>query len=446
MISRPSLTTRLAGLYGLSTACLLVLVSFMLNHFLTNALEQKDRQQLEEKLRNIEAILQEQDGNQHMLAQEVLQESTDTLMTRILNAEGATLLSSPWLEKFLPADMFKPGFATLHLNDRTFRLADTGVIRIQKKAWRLQAALDVSDDAAMLHRYRHYLWLCVGGGSLLAVILGYSVAHRGLRPLKAIARAAEEISATRLHARLGGAAWPADLAVLARSFDAMLTRLEEAFDRLSRFSADLAHELRTPLNNLMGEAEVALARTRTPEEYQQVLSSSLEEYDRLARMLDSLLFLARAEHAQMAVRQERVDARAMLNALRQYQSVLAEEKSIRLICEGEGMLTADPELCRRAVNNLISNALRHTPVGGRVVLGVYPQVRGVEIRVADNGDGISAIHLDRLGERFYRANTRNGGSGLGLAIVRSIMELHGGRLIINSSPNQGTVAALWFPS
>src|SRR5207244_9308870 len=142
--------------------------------------------------------------------------------------------------------------------------------------------------------------------------------------------AAHRITPPQLHERIGPVHWPTELTALATTFDAMLTRLEDSFTRLSQFSVDLAHELRTPINNLMGEAEVALARPRTPAEYQQVLGSGLEEYAKLSRMIDSLLFLARAESPENHIARTRLDARMAFEALREFYEALAEEHAVEV--------------------------------------------------------------------------------------------------------------------
>ena len=451
MLFQKSLIARLTWLYGLSTAALLIVVSILLYSVLTHALDHESKQQLERKLNTIKVILMYQNGDQRALGQEVILEG-ENLGTRILTMNGQILLESPWLNPKLPASAFpkkidlQPSFEEREIGTKTYLLASERIVASDGRAWVVQAALDINGVQVVLQKYQHYLLICILGGIVLAMTIGYTVARRGLYPLNTMAQAAERITATQLHERLNHVELPIELKTLAQTFDAMLMRLEDAFQRLSQFSADLAHELRTPLNNLMGEAEVALARTRTTEEYQLILSSSLEEYGRLARMLESLLFLARTEHSQTAVNVVNFDGRAALESLVSYQGVLAEEQSITLRCDGQVVLQADPELFRRAVNNLLSNALRHTPSGGSVSMSIHDVENGTEIMVQDTGVGIAAEHLARLGERFYRAGSLDHfGSGLGLAIVRSIMDLHVGHLKLDSTVNQGTRVTLFFP-
>ena len=268
-------------------------------------------------------------------------------------------------------------------------------------------------------------------------------------PLDAMARKAQHVSAERLHERMGGEPWPTELAILASAFDDMLLRLEESFSRLTAFSADLAHDLRTPLTNCMGEVEVALSQPRTPEEYRAILESALEELTRLARMVESLLFLARADNARPIISKVSMDARRELESMAELYDAVAQEKAVALACSGAGTLDADPTLLRRALGNLLSNAIRHTPPGGRVLLDAREEDGGAVLCVRDTGPGIPAEDLSRIFDRFYRSprsRTSNPqGLGLGLAIVKSIMGLHGGRVEIRNAPEGGAVVRLIFP-
>jgi two-component system heavy metal sensor histidine kinase CusS len=236
----------------------------------------------------------------------------------------------------------------------------------------------------------------------------------------------------------------------------MLARLEESFTRLSQFSADLAHELRTPVNNLICAADVALSRSRTPEEYKEVLESGLEEYGRLSRMIDSLLFLARAENPETKVQKVPFDARKEIQSVIDFYEPLSQEEGVDLATAapesntGPVTLKADVDLFRRALSNLISNALHHTPRGGRVTVSARVAGGGVEVEVADSGCGIGPEHLPRIFDRFYRADRARAhhpeGAGLGLPIVKSILDLHGGTVSVRSQLGKGATFTLRFPA
>jgi two-component system heavy metal sensor histidine kinase CusS len=265
-----------------------------------------------------------------------------------------------------------------------------------------------------------------------------------------MATATQRVQASQLHQRLGRGRWPSELTALAAGFDQMLARLEESFDRLSRLSADLAHELRTPIQNLRGGAEVALTRTREAAEYREVIELSIEEYQRLSSMIDSLLFLARAENAETRIDRVKFKIGPAIDTILDFYDAAAREREIDLTRKGDGELFADPMLFRRAVNNLVSNGLQHAPSAGQIqVLVLAGENQTVQIAVQDNGCGIGPEHLPRIFDRFYRVDAaRSSGSastGLGLAIVKSIMELHGGSVRAESELGVGTKVTLTFP-
>jgi two-component system heavy metal sensor histidine kinase CusS len=200
----------------------------------------------------------------------------------------------------------------------------------------------------------------------------------------------------------------------------------------------------------MLEAEVALRRERSSEEYARVIASSLEEYHRLAELIDSLLFLARAENADLSLHKTWFHVTDELGQLLSYHELQATELEVKLSLFGDAQLFADSTLFRRAISNVVTNALKHTPPGGSVSVEVYPQGDIVKILVKDDGTGIPAEHLPRLFDRFYRVDasrtTSVAGTGLGLAIVKSIMDLHGGSVTIQSELGKGTVVTFEFPS
>ena len=460
-----SITGRLTVLYTVSAGGLLILSSVFLYWVLASNLAREDHEFLADKIHVVRSILRDHPQERDALEEEVQSEVTahqyTTYYVRVLEAEDGTLLETPGMADRLPAVVFPtPTGARESLGDGMHWRSPDGRSYHLLAAWAkegqtgevqriVQLGLDVSRHEALLATYRRTLALVLCVGMVVAAGAGIVVARRGMRPLAEITHAAQRITATQLHARIGPVRWPTELTALATTFDAMLTRLEDSFTRLSQFSVDLAHELRTPINNLMGEAEVALARTRTPDAYQQLLGSSLEEYAKLSRMIDSLLFLARAESPQTYVERTLLDARQELEALREFYEAMAEEHEVEIRCEGHALVYADPILFRRAVSNLLSNALHYTPHGGTVTLSVTPaDDHTITVRVGDTGVGIAPEHLPKIFDRFYRVDParsqRYPGMGLGLAIVKSIMELHGGMVTAQSVPRQGTTITLQF--
>jgi len=310
-------------------------------------------------------------------------------------------------------------------------------------------SLDSREALELLANYRRALFAAMLFGGLAAAVLGFFTARNSLRPLRQMAETASDISASRLAHRLEVANAPQELKALAAAFNAMLERLWDSFTRLSDFSSDLAHELRTPINNLMGQTQVVLSRARSAEEYRAVLESNLEEYEQLARMIGDMLFLAKADNAQAPLNAEEIDLRAELDKVAEFYEVLADEAGLKIICEGEGRVVADHILAQRAIANLLSNAIRHTPPGGEIRAAIVAAGDAMELRVSNPGPGIPPEHLERVFDRFYQADGArehsDAGTGLGLAIVKSIMRLHGGDASVTSEPGRLTTFTLRFP-
>jgi two-component system heavy metal sensor histidine kinase CusS len=311
-------------------------------------------------------------------------------------------------------------------------------------------ALDVTHSTDIVRRYRERIIAAVAIAALLAGLLGAVVARTGLAPLRSLARRAGAISASRLDERLPSENVPAELREVAGAFNRTLQRLEDSFRRLSQFSADLAHDLRTPIGNLLGEAQVALHRPRTAAEYESVIASSVEELERINRMIDGMLFLARSDDVQASLDLRPVDAAAEVDRLIEYYEGLASDAGVGIRRVGDLTLRADATLFRRAIANLVSNAIAHTPPGSEitVALGAVPD-GGAEVAVSNPGPGIPRELLPRVFDRFFRADASRPdsarGSGLGLAIVKSIVELHGGGIEARSEPGALTTFRMLFP-
>ena len=315
----------------------------------------------------------------------------------------------------------------------------------------VEVLLDRSRDREVLARFRAEAAAVLIGALAVAAGLGYGLARRGLRPLAALRDRVERIDARSLDLRLASADTPTEVAALAASFDAMLARLQGAFAALSARSGELAHELRTPLHVLRQQAEVALRKARTPEEYREVLGSSLEELDRLRRLADDMLFLARAADPRAEIHRTPLSVATEFADVASYLEALAEEHDVHIAVHATPDLTvlADRALLRRALVNLITNALRHTPAGGQVTLSAARLATksaaqmGVALMVEDTGSGVAAEFQPRAFEPY--ASSGSSGAGLGLAIVRGIMELHGGTATLTSTQAHGTRVRLEFP-
>lgn len=458
--SSVSLTTRLTALYLVSTLVTLVCILVFLLQTLVDDLEFEDNDFLNERIASLQSIIARHPDTVTALKDHLLPENPSQhtrYLVRVQDAEGRTIFESPGMA-IVPSALFPPPVVSGHKIGRGIRFQGTdSAYYLLNSAWAegfadnhfrlVQVALDVTDEQELMAKYRLKMGIALLAGLCVAGGLGIVVARKGLQPLKEMAATVAQITATDLQQRVRSGSWPKELNQLTVALDAMLGRLEESFARLTEFSANLAHELRTPINNLRGEAEIALSRSRSADEYRRVVESSIEEYERLSRMISDILFLARPEHG---IEKHPLNARTEIETLVEYFHNVAEERRMTVTIQGDSDVFADPRLFQRAAGNIISNALHYTPDEGSIAITISPQPdNSVTVTIQDTGMGISPDELPRVFDRFYRsASARhryNQGCGLGLAIVFSIMELHGGTVTLASEPGQGTMVTLWFP-
>jgi two-component system, OmpR family, heavy metal sensor histidine kinase CusS len=294
-------------------------------------------------------------------------------------------------------------------------------------------------------------------GALASGAIGVWIARRIVAGPKRLAAAANRISARPMSERLSIATTPTELIESTHAFNRMLDRLEASFRRLSEFSSDLAHDLRTPINNLLGGAQVALSKPRSAAEYRLVLESAVEDYERISRLIENMLFLARADDPHSATGQTWIELGPVLERARGYFEMIADERGVGLELDRQGpqplawqQIWADETMLVRALGNLVSNALRFAPRGSKVTVATEVLASGAcTLEVSNEGPPIAPQYHARIFERCFRIDeSRAGsatGSGLGLAIVKSIMDLHGGTATVTSAPGQRTVFRLWFP-
>jgi two-component system, OmpR family, heavy metal sensor histidine kinase CusS len=464
---RRTLAFRLAAGYALAGLFLVFFATASLYIVLVSQLDKSTDLFLADKVHVLRTLLRERPDDWDALREEVELESAarryEQFYIRLLDERNTPLLTTPGMADQLDLAQLaiqtqsRPGrtLAMQGRSGRTFRVtsASASVGPAATQSDTIQIAIDTSQKEDLLARYRHWF-----GAILLATfatfpLVGYQIARRGIRPVEEMATTARHISSTNLRERILPEGYPFELASLASTFNQMLDRLEESFDRISRFSADIAHDLRTPVNNIRGEAEVALARARSAAEYRDVIESCLEETVRLSDLIGDLLFLARAESPLTHLRRERVDVGELLSGVREYYDASATDCGVALTTSiGDGPVIAelDRTLLQRAVGNLVSNALAHTPPGGAVVLATHADFSTIRINVSDTGVGIPPDALPRVFDRFFRVDSSRsqglGGTGLGLAIVKSIALLHGGNVEISSQPGQGTRVTLHVPA
>jgi two-component system heavy metal sensor histidine kinase CusS len=448
---RRSLALRLSAWYAGSAFLLLVAGTGFLYWELVQSSNVEDDQYLAEKANTLRKLISESDFR--TLKWEVEGESSVRpaveVLSRVFSSDGRILVESAGMSDQLPAQIFPQSD---RIEYRSFRQRIFRVLAMQVPNYHLQVGVEVTFEKNMLAGYRKRLWTVLGVGLLLSALAGYVIARRGIRPVEEIAATVRRVRSSTLNQRIETAGLPSELSLLASTFNETLDSLEDAFARLARFSSDIAHELRTPINNMRGEIEVALTKTRSLEEYHEVLESSLEECLRLSRMIDSLLFLARAEHPETQIRRESVDVVSELSAVREFYEAAASDAGISLDLAASPCLTAalDRTLFQRAVGNLIENSLAHTRSGGHICLECSRNNGMLLVSVIDDGCGIPGEHLSRVFNRFHRVDAArsqdDGGTGLGLAIVKGVAKLHGGDAQIESALGQGTRVTLRFPA
>jgi two-component system heavy metal sensor histidine kinase CusS len=314
----------------------------------------------------------------------------------------------------------------------------------------IQVAMDISEDETLAKKFMYMLIIFSLVGLLFAIISSLIIIRLVLEPLNEISYKIKNITEFNLDSRLDVALFPEEMKSMGGSFNIMIGRMESSFKKLSQYSENLAHELRTPLNNLILEAGVALSQQRTSEDYQKVISSSLEEYDRLSLLIDRLLFLVRADNKQFKLEIEKVDVLHEFENIVEFYSDALIEKGVTVTIAGAASCEADVVLFNRAVNNLFSNALKYTECGGSITLAVLQNNNNtIEISVEDTGSGIDPLLLPKIFDRYFwvessRQKDRKG-TGLGLDIVKAIMKLHGGSVEIQSELGKGTTVKLYLP-
>lgn len=315
----------------------------------------------------------------------------------------------------------------------------------------IATAIDMGFHSRFMERFDRAAWGIMGCVGVLTMVAAWLGVRHGLAPLHALSMDIRAIRADLLQTRLDPARVPRELSELVESFNEMLREIESGYLRLTNFSAEIAHELRTPLTNMITQTQVAVGTMRDAREYRDLLYSNLEEQERLARMVSDMLLIAQAEHGLMQPSTEAMDAFTEIHAVLAYIDALAEERGISFSVLGStASIRADRSMLRRALSNLLSNAVRHSSDGSVVSVGVSQPLEGrVRIDVVNSGATIPAEQLPHLFERFYRGDSserrRREGTGLGLAIVRGIIEAQDGNVAVESRDGV-TTFSIWLPA
>lgn len=452
-----SITLRLTLLFAAASTAVLLLLGYLIGSALAQHFEERDMEVLTGKLKlaqhAIEKVRSKADlgGLSQQLGDSLV--GHHGLAMTVATYDGKILFATPGA-RFPGALMTNGGGDAVRMS--IWRTADGHSLRgiagrarsgiPDSPAAIVAVATDIMHHEHFMSSFKATLWTVVILAAILTGFLGWIAARRGLAPLQGMRREVKGITARRLDARLSATAVPAELADLAETLNEMLARLEDSFRRLSNFSSDLAHELRTPVCNLLTQTQVTLSRARTAAEYRDILASNAEELERLSRIIADMLFLAKSENDLVIPNREPVDLIDEVKGVFEFYEALSEEKSIVLTCAGRGSISGDRLMVRRAISNLLSNAVRHADAGGKVAVQVDDSGgTHVTLSVANSGSSISPEHLPRLFDRFYRVDSsrqrQSDGAGLGLAITRSILRAHGGDAFAHS---ENGVTTFWL--
>jgi two-component system heavy metal sensor histidine kinase CusS len=459
-----SIAQRLTFLYGFALAGILAAAALFLYLSLRSGLELETRGLLEDRTQAILTILQ-RDASVPLLRRRVESDWShrlEKIYVRVDDSSGHSVTESPQA----PPDLRSAAFERHILDDgkggymHLSSAAGTPLLTLARRitgpdafqGWSVYVSADLAAQEALLTGYRWRIAGAILGSFLLSLLLGRWIVAKSLEPVAELARAMSEIRSSNLSRRVS-VKLPSELRILGSSFNELLDRIETSVSKLSQFSADIAHELRNPIHNIRGEMEVALGRCRSREEYEEVLSSCLEECDRLKSIVDSLLFLARMETSHDSPATEPLALEAELANIIEFYEAAASEANVTLALEvpPELRVLAHRPLLQSAIGNLLSNAIRYTPAGARVTLLARARMEGgTVIEVRDEGAGIPSADLPRVFDRLYRADRQRsfsgeGHFGLGLSIVQAILRLHGGKAEIESEEGKGTLVRLTFP-
>jgi len=280
---------------------------------------------------------------------------------------------------------------------------------------------------------------------------GFFIFSRGLRNILFLSKELKNFTANELYKRVPVPKSNDEIRELFESINIMMASLEKSFAQIRQFSADASHELRTPLTIIKGEIEVALRSERTIEEYQDTLVSILEEIDRMSRIVEDLLLIAKADAKEIIIEKKKIKLNDILNELCEQLSIFAEAKNVELHYENlpDVEVFADPLRLRQVFTNIIENAIKYNVNGGKVYVAIEEDEHNFIVKVRDTGIGIKKEDIDKIFDRFYRADKSRkreiGGAGLGLSICKWIIESHGGYIKVESEYGSGSTFSIFLP-
>jgi heavy metal sensor kinase len=377
-----------------------------------------------------------------------IMDTSGRIGAKMSDIEGETLPTSfSALERAMRGEVV---YETIERTKPRLRMVTIPIMENKKVTSVVQVGTSLEDFDETIKKLLLIMIISIPTSISVTIAVGYFMAKKALRPVDQIRRAAVKISSSNLDEKIDIAGRRDELSRLAETFNAMIGRLKDAFQRVNQFSIDVSHELKTPLTILKGETEVALRKEREKDDYQKLLFSNLEEIDRMACIIDDLLLLSKADTKDLKLNIEEVALRDLIMDVCMNMQVVADKKEVELLTsEMEDVRLKGDELkLRRMLLNIVENGIKYSHSGGKVIVSSFVNDGYAQIDVKDEGIGISDEDIKYVFDRFYRADRsrkRESGSGLGLSISRWIAEAHKGSIEVNSQPAQGSMFTIKLP-
>ncbi len=373
-------------------------------------------------------------------------EPSQVTSLQILGRDGSPLYVSDNLTSYRLPTAITPEVGTLIDGPRVYRYYANA------SAWyTISLAVPVNDIEASLTALRLTFSIAVPAALIITLLLGYTIARRGLHPVDTITNTARLITSQNLKQRIPAAPADDELGRLTNTLNDMIARLDASFTAITQFTTNAAHELRTPLTILRGETELALRQKGWSDEQRAVLKSTIEEVNRLTAIVEDLFLLVRADSNALSLAHDIVSVRDLLEGEAQRLIARAKAKNIELsvACTGPCTIVGDRQRLGQVILNIVDNAVKYSPEGSTISIDAREEGQDAVITIRDEGIGIPAMHLERIFERFYRtdeARTRSeGGAGLGLAIAQSIITAHNGTISAESAEGRGSTFVIRIP-
>ncbi len=446
-MGKVSLTSRMAVIFMLVVTVVLLAAAISFNYFCRLHFERKDSQVLNAKAEAVERTLRSSPafGQNTALKIDAVIEHSFGFATAVV-IDGKTVYSHHNLSESLL-------LLTKGIQDERWTVEYGGhqYSGITKRVDRwaggrdtvVYLALDVTHRIHFFEMIQQWFAYTLVVSALLSGALGVLLIKKGLKPIDELSKTSSTITANCLDTRIPTESVPGELHELVNNYNEMLSRLDDSFLRLSGFSADIAHELRTPLNSMLTQMEVALLRDREKNDYKDIIYSALEELRRMSKMVDDMLFLAKADNGKIIPSTEDASMAEITSSVVEYYDLAAEDRNVTIELSGDGHVKGDKSMLRRAISNIVSNAVRYADEGSTISVEIRESDTSIFTAISNRGITIPEELQARVFDRFYRVDTaRREGStlnaGLGMAITRSIVEAHKGRIACTSADGYTT--------